>query len=278
MKKRHSKQGKVVKGCLFIIGAVFIIALILPALVDTGETETTAETQASVKPDPPKETNSRKAVAKVPPTETVKKEAPEAKPEPPPSPPLKEDDWKGQFEALKAAYLGGFKPPEIGSPINLVLANGAKQSGTLRELSEDQVTIAKGAGTAGFNRNDLSKPSRSILFAEDFAAYKAYAEVKAKKDAHEEAEKAKADAELAKEQIPRDFEKWALENTAVIDIHIEGPSMFVTLKPEKYTNKDNVRVIAEQLAEWYGRRSGRTYVACRVYYGKKVYAKGSYTR
>jgi len=72
------------------------------------------------------------------------------------------------------------------------------------------------------------------------------------------------------------FKKWAVENTAVTDIAFDdaGITMFVTLTPEKYTNRDNVRLIAESLARAYVNQTGAEFVGCSVFLGNQEYAKG----
>lgn len=72
------------------------------------------------------------------------------------------------------------------------------------------------------------------------------------------------------------FERWAHESTAVTDISIRGGSLFVTLTADKYTNRDNVRVIAEQLARAFCLQTGQSSAACHVYLGKEEYAVGRY--
>lgn len=75
------------------------------------------------------------------------------------------------------------------------------------------------------------------------------------------------------------FKRWALQNTAVTDIAINGKiTMFVTLSSEKYTNRDNVRVIAETLARSYANQVGIDYAVCHVYFGNEEYAEGSFRR
>jgi hypothetical protein len=75
------------------------------------------------------------------------------------------------------------------------------------------------------------------------------------------------------------FMQWALENTAVTDIAInDGISLFVTLTPDKYTNEANVQQIADTIARWYCLQTGRDFAVCRVYRGKRFYAKGDYRR
>ena len=74
------------------------------------------------------------------------------------------------------------------------------------------------------------------------------------------------------------FKKWALANTAVTDISINGITMFVTLTSDKYTNRDNVRVIAETLARYYATQVGLDYAACHVYFGNEEYAVGRFHR
>jgi hypothetical protein len=78
-------------------------------------------------------------------------------------------------------------------------------------------------------------------------------------------------------EAQKQFKKWALENTAVTDVAIGGTaSIFVTLKPEKYTNRDNVRVIAESLARAYADQTGLKSAVCRIYLGNEVYAVGKH--
>jgi len=93
--------------------------------------------------------------------------------------------------------------------------------------------------------------------------------------AQKEAAKAEKDKRIAKQN--EEFKAWALKNTSVTDIAINGETtIFVTLSAEKYSNRDDVRVIAETIARWYGQRTGSRYVSCSVYYGNEVYAKGVY--
>lgn len=80
------------------------------------------------------------------------------------------------------------------------------------------------------------------------------------------------------ERKKQKFIESVLENTAVTDIAINGKTtMFVTLSPDKYTNRDNVRVIAETLARSYAKTIASTRVTCRVYLGNEVYAEGAYS-
>jgi len=74
-------------------------------------------------------------------------------------------------------------------------------------------------------------------------------------------------AEAAVAAKTEKFKKWALDNTAVTDSAIKGITMFVTLTPDKYTNRDNVRVIAETLARAYANQVGLDFASCHVYLG-----------
>lgn len=75
------------------------------------------------------------------------------------------------------------------------------------------------------------------------------------------------------------FKQWALNNTAVTDIAIDGGiTMNVMLTSDKYTNRDNVRVIAETLAMAYANKFGLDLAICHVYYGNEEYAKGIFSR
>ena len=74
------------------------------------------------------------------------------------------------------------------------------------------------------------------------------------------------------------FKAWCLSNTAVTDIHVEGPSMFVSLSPEKYTTKENVSAIAGDLARAYVLQTGISYANCRIYLGSEVYASGDFRK
>ena len=114
-----------------------------------------------------------------------------------------------------------------------------------------------------------SAPAETI----DTTAQRQEAEAKAKEKAE-----AKRQSEEAEKAAQEKFKKWALEHTAVTDIEINGKtSMFVTLSPEKYTNRDNVRLIAEQLARSYANQVGSNYTVCRIYLGNEVYAEGEYS-
>lgn len=74
------------------------------------------------------------------------------------------------------------------------------------------------------------------------------------------------------------FKKWALENTAVTDIAINQPSMFVTLTQDKYTNKENVSAIARNLARAYCSQTGASYMNCHIYLAGEEYASGRYSK
>ncbi|MBD2142945.1 zinc-ribbon domain-containing protein [Anabaena sp. FACHB-1250] len=75
------------------------------------------------------------------------------------------------------------------------------------------------------------------------------------------------------------FKQWALNNTSVTDIAITGKiTMLVTLTPDKYTNRDDVRVIAETLARAYANQVGIDFAVCHVYYGNEEYVKGEFSR
>ncbi|WP_071992749.1 zinc-ribbon domain-containing protein [Aphanizomenon flos-aquae] len=103
---------------------------------------------------------------------------------------------------------------------------------------------------------------------------KAKAEEK-KVEQQREAEQRKIELNTKIEQ----FKQWALNNTAVTDIAIDGGiTMNVTLTPDKYTNRDNVRVIAETLAMAYANKFGLDLAICHVYYGNEEYAKGIFNR
>lgn len=85
------------------------------------------------------------------------------------------------------------------------------------------------------------------------------------------------DATDAKEQIK--FEEWLLKNTAVIEVHFESDWLiWVRLSPGKYTNKANVKQIAETIAKWYAQRMNKTRTICTVwnYSLTSVYVKGHY--
>ena len=98
---------------------------------------------------------------------------------------------------------------------------------------------------------------------------------RSERETKDQQKKATAEAVAAKTE---NFKKWALANTAVTDISINGITMFVTLTPDKYTNRDNVRVIAETLARAYATQVGLDYAACHVYLGNEEYTKGRFSR
>ena len=100
-----------------------------------------------------------------------------------------------------------------------------------------------------------------------------------KQEARRISEQAAAETEI--EPLREKFKQWALQSTAVTDIAISGKgttTIFVKLKAEKYTSRDNVRLIAESLARAYAEQVGVSSVVCHVFLGKEEYAKGSYLR
>ena len=93
-----------------------------------------------------------------------------------------------------------------------------------------------------------------------------------------EASKNRIIKQLEQQQKFEDFKAWAINHTAVTDIVINSNvSIFVSLTANKYTNRDNVRVIAEKLAYAFCSQTGSKYAICEVYYGNEVYAKGSHS-
>lgn len=98
---------------------------------------------------------------------------------------------------------------------------------------------------------------------------------RSEREAKEQQKRATAEAVAVKIE---NFKKWALANTAVTDIAIKDSTMFVTLTPDKYTNRDNVRVIAETLARYYATQVGVDYAVCHVYLGNEEYTKGHFGR
>lgn len=83
--------------------------------------------------------------------------------------------------------------------------------------------------------------------------------------------------EELKNEPPQDtkFMEWALENTAITDIEIKGPSIYVTLKDEKYTTPENVSKIASFISRAYVNQTGARYANTHVYLGNNEYASGS---
>lgn len=78
----------------------------------------------------------------------------------------------------------------------------------------------------------------------------------------------------------KNFKKWLLENTSVIDVHFESDwQIWLRLSPDKYTTKENVEQIAETIARWYANKMGKKLSVCTVwnYSGNKVFAKGRYS-
>jgi len=77
----------------------------------------------------------------------------------------------------------------------------------------------------------------------------------------------------------RDFKNWAIENTGITDVVFQdnGYSIWVWLTPEKYTNKGNVKKIAEFIARAYKMQTGyNELVIVTVWdYNGGIYAKGN---
>jgi hypothetical protein len=166
------------------------------------------------------------------------------------------------------------EPPALTLP-KLVTVSGAEyQNVTVTQKQPDGIRIMHANGVARIKYTELPAEVQSALGGFD---PKEIAEAK-KRGEQQEREEAKAAAEADKEATKAAFMRWALDNTAVTDIAINGPSMFVTLKPEKYTTPENVTAIADTLARSYAMRSGLNFVACRVFRGKQEYAKGTFAR
>jgi hypothetical protein len=73
------------------------------------------------------------------------------------------------------------------------------------------------------------------------------------------------------------FITWLKENTAVTDAHFNSnSSLFVSLKPEKYTTPDHVSEIAKTISRWWAQRTGHSYINTHVYLNGSEYASGSH--
>ena len=92
----------------------------------------------------------------------------------------------------------------------------------------------------------------------------------------EQRELALQDRESNRREAQERFKHWALSNLAVTDIAINSSTLFVTLTPDKYTSKANVEEIAHTIARYYCLQTNERGAVCRVYWGKELYAKGTY--
>ena len=270
-------------GCLGIIGLLFLVAVVI------GIISTALNDESSPPPAQPAAAPKPKAKTTPPPSETGEPKARPQQPQPKHESPTPSKpavpDWKSRQAELKAQFLPEFRAPEVGSRISLTLKGGSTQEGVIKSLTESEIQVERGSTTLGFIQSQLSTASRVRCFASDYATYKAYKQIKQEKDALaslKRAEKAALEAKQESEQqaagADEKFQRWALDNTAVTDISINGPTMFVTLTADKYTNKDNVQQIADYLAKAYCMQTGKDGIVCRIYQGKRLYAKGDFYR
>lgn len=89
---------------------------------------------------------------------------------------------------------------------------------------------------------------------------------------------ARAEHEAADKQRQEKFIVWLKGNTAVTDAAFNSnSSLFVSLKPEKYTTPENVSEIASTISRWWFLQCpGASYVNTHIYRNGKEYASGSH--
>lgn len=180
---------------------------------------------------------------------------------------LVKGDWERGGPMLT---LGSDAALKVGAIMELRGADSAEQQAAIGDAWWDVAETKQGA-----ERDSLRLRAGSWYRQAAPKLAGGLAGLKIKQRLEEIQQREADDKAAAFERMKQAFMKDVLENTAVTDIHISGKSsMFVTLSEEKYTNPDNVRVIAERLAKWWGMKAGASYVACRVYLGNEVYATG----
>jgi hypothetical protein len=193
---------------------------------------------------------------------------------------LSDDDQ--QF--IKGQSLNGAEAPEPPEPLakfTACLKNGKRIP--VRDYQEDGdgfILFSVGEGKIRYEKSlierfepctesDLATLQRKIAAAQKQAARRQAQQQEKARQTAAVVESGDVDDRIEK------FKSWCLENTAVTDIAINGrTTMFVTLKLDKYTNRDNVRLIAEKLAQWLADRNGVNYASCHVYLGTEEYAVG----
>lgn len=211
-------------GCLGVIGLLFFVAIIISVIfASLNENPTAAPAQPTE--TTPSSTEPQTALPAAHPNQAKQQEEPkqpEATPKPKAEPKPTPPDWDARQEELKAHFLPRFIAPEVGSRIALQLKAGGTQEGTLKNLTEGEIQIERGAATLGFTRVQLSTASRVLCFASDYATYEAYMQTKQERDAYETQErnkkaeiaaklKAEEDARLAasrNKRIESGFSSW----------------------------------------------------------------------
>lgn len=84
-----------------------------------------------------------------------------------------DEEIKSYYEQQKAIFQWAFKAPAIGSDIVVVLENGEEHRGILKKLSDKGVQILSGEELLTCRRKELSDETRMLLFAADYAHFKA---------------------------------------------------------------------------------------------------------
>ena len=75
------------------------------------------------------------------------------------------------------------------------------------------------------------------------------------------------------------FKRWCLEDTAVLDVHIQSDDQFfVSLPGYKLTTKDNVKAIAQFLARAYCSQVRRNSAVCHVRWHDGSFVRGGYDK
>lgn len=97
-----------------------------------------------------------------------------------------EPDWTNRYAYWIAEWSSRFTPPAPGSALAVELVHGFTREGVLEHLDAQVVTLAVPDGSITLERTALSPASREALFAQDFAAPQAMAEVTKEKAAFDE--------------------------------------------------------------------------------------------
>lgn len=194
-------------GCAIILGIVAVIGMIsvLTSSQDGSTPRAESSTRTEVKKaEPPAQSNSPSISHSAPIPST-----PEA---------IVEPNWNERMIFWKDHFRGSFSQPSIGQEVDLVLTTGVAYRGSLRELSDQSITIQVNQGTLSFERSNIRPESRQKLFYEDYLAYNAGVKVRAERDTYranalerqrkEQQEKAVLENAQRAEKIQKLFNAW----------------------------------------------------------------------
>lgn len=160
-------------GCAIFLGIVAVIGII-SAITSSQDGEKPAANSPS---------KSEKQIAEPP---AQSKSPPTTQSAPIQSTPetTSEPNWNERINYWKDHFRGSFSKPSIGQEVDIVLTTGIAYRGSLRELTDQSITIQVDQGTLTFDKSNIRPESRLKLFYEDYLTYNAGSKVKAERDAH----------------------------------------------------------------------------------------------